>query len=69
MRARSGEGRAGSRQGVLKTETKVVGGRDTRWKVLEGAWVVGTPGSEFRYCTECNNGQNSGMEPDETGAK
>ena len=35
-------------------ETKVVGGRDTRWKVLEGAWVVGTRGLEFRCCTECN---------------
>ena len=36
-------------------ETKVVGGRDTWWKVLEGAWVVGTHGSEFRCCMECNN--------------
>ena len=35
-------------------ETKVVEGRDTRWKVLEGAWVVGTHGLEFRCCTECN---------------
>ena len=56
IRARSGGGggRAGSRHGVLKMETKVVGGRDTRWKVLEGAWVVGMRGSEFRCCTECN---------------
>ena len=36
-------------------ETKVVGGRDTWWKVLEGAWVMGMRGSEFRCCTECNN--------------
>ena len=36
-------------------ETKVVGGQDTWWKVLEGAWVVGMHGSEFRCCTECNN--------------
>ena len=51
IRAQSGGDRAGSRHGVLKMETKVVGGRDTRWKVLEGAWVVGTHGSEFRYCS------------------
>ena len=25
-------------------ETKVVEGWDTRWKVLDGAWVVGTRG-------------------------
>ena len=36
-------------------ETKVVEGWDTWWKVLEGAWVVGTRGSEFRCYTECNN--------------
>ena len=54
IRARSGEGRAGLRHRVLKTETKVVGGQDTWWKVLEGAWVVGTHGSEFRCCMECN---------------
>ena len=36
-------------------ETKVVGGQDTRWKVLEGAWVMGMHGSEFRCCTEYNN--------------
>ena len=54
IRARSGEGRAGSRHGVPKTETKVVEGWDTRWKVLERAWVVGTRGSEFQCCTECN---------------
>ena len=35
-------------------ETKVVEGRDMRWKVLEGAWVMGTRGSEFRCYTECN---------------
>ena len=35
-------------------ETKVVGGRDSWWKVLEGAWVVGMRGSEFRCCMECN---------------
>ena len=39
---------------VPKTETKVAGGRDTRWKVLEGAWIVGTCGLEFWCCTECN---------------
>ena len=49
-----GGDRAGLRHGVPKTETKAVGGWDTRWKVLEGAWVMGTCGSEFRYCTECN---------------
>ena len=36
-------------------ETKVVEGWDTQWKVIEGAWVVGTRGSEFQCCTECNN--------------
>ena len=39
-------------------ETKVVGGRDTWWKVLEGAWVVGTCGLEFRCCNntiQCKN--------------
>ena len=36
-------------------ETKVVEGWDTRWKFLEGAWVVGTRGLEFRCCTECNS--------------
>ena len=46
IRAQSGEGWAGSRHGIPKTETKVVGGQDTRWKVLEGAWVVGMRGSE-----------------------
>ena len=55
IRARSGEGWAGSRHGVPKMETKVVRGQDTRWKVLEGAWVMGTRGLEFRCCTECNN--------------
>ena len=54
IRTRSKGGRAGSRHGVPTTETKVVGGRDTQWKVLEGAWVVGTCGSEFWCCTECN---------------
>ena len=54
IRARSREGRAGSRCGVPKMETKVVGGWDTWWKVLEGAWVMGMHGSEFRCCTECN---------------
>ena len=58
MRAWSGEGQAGLRQGVPKTETKVVGGRDTWWKVLEGAWVVRTHGSEFRCCRECNRMSN-----------
>ena len=24
-------------------------------RFLEGAWVVGTRGSEFRCCTECNS--------------
>ena len=54
IRAWSEQGQAGSRHGVPKTETKVVGGWDTRWKVLEGAWVVGTRRLEFRCCTECN---------------
>ena len=31
-----------------------MGGRNTRWKALEGAWVMGTCGSEFWCCTECN---------------
>ena len=56
IRARNGEGRAGLRCRVPKTETKVVEGRDTWWKVLGGAWVVGTCGSESRCYTECNNG-------------
>ena len=38
-------------------ETKVVEGRDTRWKILERAWVMGTRGSEFRCYTECNKEQ------------
>ena len=54
IRARNGEGRAGSRRGVPKMETKVVERWDTRWKVLEGAGVMGTCGSEFRCYTECN---------------
>ena len=54
IRTRSGGGQVGSRHGVPKMETKVVEGRDTRWKVLEGAWVVGTCGSEFWCCMECN---------------
>ena len=32
IRTWSRGGRAGSRHGVLKMETKVVGGRDTRWR-------------------------------------
>ena len=35
-------------------ETKVVEGRDMRWKVLEGAWVMGMHGLEFWCYTECN---------------
>ena len=35
IRAQNGEGWAGSRHGVPETETKVVGGQDTQWKVLE----------------------------------
>ena len=54
IRAQSGEGWAGLRRGVLKMETKVEEGWDTRWKVLERTWVVGTCESEFRCCTECN---------------
>ena len=54
IRAWNGEGQAGSRRRVPKMETKVVEGWDTRWKVLEGAWVMGMHGSEFRCCTECN---------------
>ena len=40
IRAWNGEGQAGSRHGVPKTETKVVEGRDTRWKVKKelGSW-------------------------------
>ena len=34
IRTWSREGQAGLRHGVPKMETKVVGGRDTRWKVL-----------------------------------
>ena len=34
IRARNREGQARSRHGVSKTETKVVEGRDTRWKVF-----------------------------------
>ena len=59
IRARNGEGWAGSRRGVPKMETKVVEGWDTQWKVLEGAWVVGTHGSEFRCCMECNTCPNT----------
>ena len=58
IRTRSGGGRAGSRHRVPKTETKVVRGRDTWWKVLEGAWVVGTRGLEFWCCMECNSPLN-----------
>ena len=54
IRVRNGEGRAGSRCGVPKMETKVVEERKMRWKVLEGAGVVGTRESEFRCYTECN---------------
>ena len=54
IRTRSRGGWAGSRHRVLKMETKVVGGRDTQWKVLERAWVMGMRGSEFWYCMECN---------------
>ena len=49
-------GSGGLRHGLLKTETKLVGGRNTWWKVLEGAWVVGMRGSEFRCYMECNTG-------------
>ena len=49
-----GGGRAGLRHGVSKSGTKVVGGWDAQWKVLEGAGVVGTCESEFWCCTECN---------------
>ena len=34
IRARNGEGQAGSRCGVPKMETKVVDGWDTGWKVF-----------------------------------
>ena len=47
IRAWNGEGQAGSRHGVPEMETKVVGGWDTQWKVLEGAWVMGTQGLEL----------------------
>ena len=55
IRAWSGGGWAGLRHGVPKMETKVVGGWDTRWEVLDGAWVVGMRGLEFRCCMECNS--------------
>ena len=35
IRSRNGEGQVGLRCGVPKTETKVVEGWDTRWKILE----------------------------------
>ena len=59
IRAQNGEGRAGSRRGVPKMEAKVVEGWDMWWKVLEGAWVMGMRGSEFRCYTECNNFETS----------
>ena len=43
-------------------ETKVVEGRDTGWKVLEGAWVVGTRGLEFQCYTECNSQLNESLD-------
>ena len=48
-------GRVGQGQDrVPEMETKIVEGWDRRWKVLEGAWVVGMCGSEFRCYMECN---------------
>ena len=47
IRARNGEGRAGSRCGVPKMETKVCGRMGYWWEILERAWVMGTHGSEF----------------------
>ena len=55
IRAQNGEGQVGLRCGVPKMETKVVEGRDVWWKILEGAWVVGTRESEFQCYTVCNN--------------
>ena len=55
IRARNREGRAGSRCGVPKTETKVCGRAGYVVEDLEWAWVVGTRGSEFQCYTECNN--------------
>ena len=55
IRAWNGVGRAGLRCGVLKTEIKVVEGQDMWWKVLGGAWIVRTRGSEFWCYTECNS--------------
>ena len=55
IRARNGEGQAGSRYGVPKMELRFVEGRDTRWEILERAWVgdvwIGVP---VRCYTECN---------------
>ena len=54
IRAWNREGRAGLRCRVPTMETKVVEGRDMRWKVLEGTWVMGTCELEFWWYTECN---------------
>ena len=37
-----------------KQKLRFVGGWDTWWKSLEGAWVVRMRGLEFWCCTECN---------------
>ena len=50
--------RGGVRQGrdmeFQKWKLRFVGGQDTRWKSLEGAWVVRMRGSKFQCYTECN---------------
>ena len=56
IRARNGEGRAGLRCGVLKTETKVCGGtgyavEDFRTSLGRGDAWIGVP---VRCYTECN---------------
>ena len=57
IRAQNGEGRAGSRCGVLETETKVCGGsgyavEDFRSSLgHRDAWI----GVPVRCCTECNS--------------
>ena len=59
IRAWNGEGRAGSRCGVLKTETKVCGGmgyavEDFRTSSDHGNAWIGVP---MRCYTECNKKQ------------
>ena len=48
IRAWNGEGWAGSRCGVLETETKVCGGTGYTVEILDRAWAVETHGLELR---------------------